>query len=150
MDLPQWTSMNSYVILEVFQNKKNFFAEVNKKKFRSGRFYRVDWKRGNKHYFNFGLTVKSYFLKCPISVYIFYLLFILISSWICIKYLTLDIKLQTINQFSTTIKYLTPDIKLQTINKFSTTIKYLTPDIKLQTINTFSTTNTGVKKYEKD
>jgi hypothetical protein len=61
MDLPQWPSMKSYVILEVFgieivQIIFSRFAERKSIKFsRSGRFYRVGRKRGIKQYFNFGL-----------------------------------------------------------------------------------------------
>ena len=60
MDLPQWPSMKSYVILEVFRIKieQIIFSWFRKSlKFsRSGRFYRVSRKRGNKQYFNFGLV----------------------------------------------------------------------------------------------
>ena len=75
MDLPQWPSMKLYIILEVFRIeieqiifsrfwngtekisgiKHFFFMEVNKKISRSGRFYQVGQKRGNKQYFSFDL-----------------------------------------------------------------------------------------------
>jgi len=62
--IPNWNWTNNFLTFpernrKNFRNKKNLFSRKSIKCSRSGRFYRVGRKRGNKQYFNFGLRAKT-------------------------------------------------------------------------------------------